>query len=80
MNISMPKLRYVNMRKKFPHTQCYENWAPKLERYWSGKLWYLSIHGHGLVLDFRGGHKEILRDLILRSRNARRSTTRRGKS
>lgn len=63
MKIALPKLEYVNMMKEYPNALCYGDWKPRFTRYWSGKLWYLSIHGHTLILDFRGGPIAVMRDL-----------------
>ncbi len=61
--MTFPKLRFDNMRKEFPNCGCYDSWMPSFRKYWSGKLWYFSLRGYTLVLDFRAGPIGILRDL-----------------
>lgn len=64
MKIRLPKIEYRNMRKLYPGAQCWNDWRPRFTRYWSGKLWYLEIHGHTIVLDFRGGPLAVIRDMM----------------
>lgn len=57
------RVRFDNMRKLFPGSQCYDSWIPRFKRLWSGKLWYLEVRGYTLVFDWRGGPDAVLRDL-----------------
>ena len=57
------RIRFDNMRKLFPNSQCYNSWKPSFSRVWSGKLWLLELRGYTLVLDWRGGTDGVFRDL-----------------
>jgi len=45
---------YTNFRKEYPGRvdHCFKQWI-SFHRYWSGRLWLISIRHHQITLDFR---------------------------
>lgn len=48
-----PKVTYTNFRKQYPNLgNCMTKWF-SFKRYWSGRIWNISVKHHQLSLDFR---------------------------
>ena len=52
--LKLPNIRYINMRKEFPNMgkDCFYSWLD-FTRYWSGKIWMISVKHHIIEFDFR---------------------------
>lgn len=47
------KIHYVNFRRTVPNLgPCFKDWL-RVTRYWSGKLIYIHVRHHALVIDLR---------------------------
>lgn len=60
-----PTVRYVNFRKVYPAEDgIWRQWF-MVRRYWLGRLIYVSVRHHYVILDFR---RDWVADLIAHSR------------
>jgi hypothetical protein len=50
----LPKVSYTNFRKQYPNMgkNCFTKWF-SFQRFWSGRIWNISVKHHQVSLDFR---------------------------
>jgi hypothetical protein len=56
------RISFINMRKYKISRMPWYMYLPKIERYWSGKIWQFTIfRDYGITFDFRG---DILNEMV----------------